>query len=180
MQQARQHIFLTGFMGSGKSTLGRNLAELLHMPFTDLDQYIEEHEQKTIPFIFEQEGEKRFRAIEAACLVKVLNSSIKSVVALGGGTVCFGNNLELVKKSGFLVYIELTAADLAKRLKNSIKERPLLKNIQKEDLVKTISEKLSGRESFYREAHLTVKGLHLTAQTLQQNIIDYTTENNAY
>ncbi|HOZ88407.1 MAG TPA: shikimate kinase [Bacteroidia bacterium] len=177
MQGAQQHIFLTGFMGSGKSTLGKNLAGLLQLNFIDLDSYIETHEKKTIPLIFEQQGETGFREIENACLIEVLKVQPTSVIALGGGAICSARNLTLVKNAGLLVYLELSATDLANRLKNDPGDRPLLKNIPNEELVQTIALKLSDRELFYRQAHLTVNGSDLSAATLQQKIIDFKKEN---
>src|SRR4051812_6283062 len=101
-----QHIFLTGFMGSGKSTAGAKLATVLKRKFIDLDAYIEKRENRTIIQIFEEETEEGFRKIESDSLLEICKYK-DLVVSLGGGTVCFNNNLEVIKSNGTLVYIEL-------------------------------------------------------------------------
>lgn len=162
-------------MGSGKSTTGKRLAKKLDLHFVDLDHYIEQRENKTIDFIFSQEGEESFRNIEAYSLVEVLYLVEPTVVALGGGTICFGNNLQLVKNKGLLIYLELTVSELADRLKRSQKKRPLLKQIKDEDLTDFISNKLKLREPFYRQAQLIVKGTKLSADVLAAQILEYNT-----
>jgi shikimate kinase len=172
-----QHVFLTGFMGSGKTTAGKKLATLLKTRFIDLDDYIEKRENRTIPAIFEEEGEAKFREVEKNYLAEILRLKDPHVISLGGGTVCFNNNLETVKKNGHLIYIELPVAVLADRIKQSKLTRPLLKNLSARELIKNIEEILAERRKFYEQAHIIVNGLNLTPQLLRQKLIDSVQEN---
>jgi len=172
----KQHVFLTGFMGSGKTTAGKTLAPLLKTRFIDLDEYIEKKSKRSIPEIFEEEGEAKFREIETACLNELLKFKDPHVFSLGGGTVCFNANLEAIKKNGALIYIELPVPALVTRISESKDTRPLLKNLSPEDLSTHISEILSEREKFYKQAHITVNGLNLTPQLIQQKLIGFQQE----
>lgn len=173
-----ENIFLSGFMGSGKTTLGKKLAQLLRINFVDLDKYIEQKCNKSISQLFIQEGEEAFRIIEQQCLIEVLNNHQRSVISLGGGTVCFFDNLDKVKQSGLLIYLQLPAKVLAERIKKSKTIRPLLQNLKADELITTIDTKLKNRQSFYEQAHIITNGLNLTAQLLQHNIIEYKKKNN--
>lgn len=170
-QQRQQHVFLTGFMGSGKTTAGRKLAALLGLPFTDLDRYMEQHSGKSIPELFrEEEGEERFRELESLCLSEVIALPGPRVIALGGGTVCFHKNLEQVKHAGTLVYIELPATVLADRLRSAKEARPLLEGLAPEALPAYIETLLARRRPFYEQAQVTVSGLSLSPQTIRQHL----------
>lgn len=171
------HVFLTGFMGSGKSTAGKKLAALLKTPFTDLDEYLEKKENRTIPEIFQQDGEQKFREIETSCLNEVLRLKSPGIVSLGGGTVCFNNNLESIKKNGALIYIELSPAVLADRIRQSKTTRPVLKNLSPEELIKNIEELLADRKKYYEQAHITVNGLNLTPHFIRQKLLAFSTQN---
>lgn len=159
-------------MGSGKSQLGKKLAALLGIGFTDLDHLISLEEKRTVPEIFRQEGEGEFRRLERVYLERIIGESKISVVALGGGTVCFNDNLALVKEAGILIYIELNAAALFDRLKNSGQQRPLLFGLSGEALLKKITDLLQERKTFYEQAHVTIKGVNLSAQALYNQIIE--------
>ena len=168
----RSRTFLCGFMGSGKSTLGKKTAALLNSPFIDLDAYIENQTGKSIPEIFKQGGETAFRKIESDCLKEVISSLDSVFVSLGGGTVCSEKNLDLIKNSGLLIYLELPNKALAKRLTDSKNKRPLLSNLNENELLNFIDKKMQEREPFYTKAHLTVNALNLTPHQLQQRILD--------
>lgn len=174
-----QHVFLTGFMGSGKTTAGKTLAALLKTRFIDLDEYIEKKENRTIAIIFEEQGEAAFREIESLCLQEVMRYKDPHVISLGGGTVCFNSNLETIKQHGTLIYIELPVAVLADRIKQSKFTRPLLKSLSPEELIQNIEEILSERKKFYEQAHITVNGLNLTPQLVQQKILAFTKEHSS-
>jgi shikimate kinase len=165
------HVFLTGFMGSGKTTLGKKLGRIMNYPFIDLDDYIMTKEGKTITQIFEESGELAFRNLEALCLEKVLEKEEPSVIALGGGTICFGTNLAKVRHAGLLIYIELPAATLASRLGQGKTPRPLLKGIHESEMQRAIEALLQQRKKFYTQAHIILNGLNLTPHHLHQAIL---------
>jgi shikimate kinase len=153
-------IFLIGFMGSGKSVSGRKLASNLGLSFADLDTLIEQNYKMSIPGIFSQFDETVFRKLET----KVLNEFVEGddfVLSCGGGTPCFNNNMELIKNSGISIYIKLSPKALADRLLKSKTKRPLIKNIEPEQLVPKIEEMLILREKFYSQSDITVEGLNL-------------------
>lgn len=168
-----ERIFLCGFMGCGKSTHGKKLAAILKRPFIDLDQYIQKQENKTIQFIFDNEGEDEFRRLETKCLQEIIELHKTSVISLGGGTVCFNNNVELIKQNGLLIYIEMPATALAQRLANSKQNRPLLKPLSSDQLLSFIENKLSERNVFYKQAHVIADGINLNYLQLHQLIESY-------
>ena len=118
------HILLIGFMGAGKSTVGRLVAEQLGLPFTDIDSLIERQEGRSVSAIFEADGEQAFRALEARA-VESLSTAPASVVACGGGVVLSDSNRALLKTLGTVVYLRVTAAETLARVGNS-STRPLL------------------------------------------------------
>ncbi len=164
-------------MGSGKTTAGKALATLLKTRFIDLDEFIEKKEGRDIPTIFEEEGEAKFREIETKRLQEILKLKDPHVISLGGGTVCFNDNLELIKKQGTLLYIDLPVNVLAERIKESKFTRPLLKNLSSEELINNIEEILTERKKFYEQAHILINGLNLTPQLILQKLGVYEKEN---
>jgi shikimate kinase len=168
------HIFLTGFMGSGKSTHGKRLAKLCDAPFKDLDHEIAARLQKSIPEIFEQQGETYFREQESNILKALISElTTPTVISLGGGTVCFYDNLQVVKENGLLIYLETNEHALRRRLVDSRNQRPLLKGMSEEEVLEFIRKKIKEREEFYRQAHITVNGLNLTTPVLWEKIEAY-------
>lgn len=161
-------------MGSGKTTLGKKLASLNSMAFTDLDVFIEQQEQQSIPEIFEREGETTFRKKETLWLTEILKRETPEVIALGGGAVCFNDNLEKLKLRGLLIYLEMPVTALADRLMGAKDTRPLIKGRTTEEITQTIKELLDQRSGYYRQAHLTVNALNLNAKLLQQHILEFT------
>jgi shikimate kinase len=157
-------IFLVGYMGSGKSATGRILAEKLGMDFIDFDRYIEKGTGKTVATIFETEGEEKFRLLEQEYL-KIVAAKENTVIALGGGTPCFHNNMELINRSGASVYIETPAHILAKRLIRSKTSRPLIRGKNEEELKLFIEANLENRNPFYRQADHTVP---VVSQTIEE------------
>lgn len=158
-------IFLIGFMGSGKTTLGRKLAQYLQHEFVDVDKQIEAKIGMSIAHYFHLHGEEAFRKLER----EVLQSSTyphNAVIATGGGAPCYADNLEWMQRCGKVVYLSLPPRALANRLKNSKTERPLLKDLEDEELVDFISQKLAEREVFYNRAKYIISGIDLTAEKL--------------
>lgn len=150
-------IFLIGYMGCGKSTMGRKLSQMLDIAFIDLDKYIEEKYFKTIPQIFEQEGEDEFRRKEQAALKEVADFE-DVIVATGGGAPCFFNNMDMMNKAGLCVFLDVDAAELASRLIHSKTERPLIKGKSTEELEDFIEGMMVRRRPFYEKAKCILKG----------------------
>ncbi|HFC01185.1 MAG TPA: shikimate kinase [Phaeodactylibacter sp.] len=149
-------IFLIGFMGSGKTYTGRRMAKMLGRDFIDLDEYIEAKEGRTISAIFAQEGEDYFRKIEKKCLHEMKKKS-NAIIATGGGTPCFFDNMDWMNRNGRTVYLETPAETLLQRLKNEKEKRPLLKNFSTKELRLFIKNKLKEREAFYHKAEITIE-----------------------
>jgi shikimate kinase len=159
-------IFLLGFMGSGKSTLGKELSAKIAYSFIDLDSEIEEKAGKNISSIFETDGEEKFRELEHQCLMDTLIND-NCVIATGGGTPCFFNNMDIINENGFAIYIKFNAGVLASRLYNAKSERPLLKNIKTQsELQRRIEQLLEIREEFYEQSSMIVEGMSMDAKRL--------------
>jgi len=168
-------VYIIGFMGSGKSTMGRKLAALMGWTFIDLDHKIEEVAGKTIPRIFAEDGEEHFRKIESEVLER-LDNTHNMIVSTGGGTPCHGNNLDFMKMTGVVVYLKMNPDQLVGRLLNSSGERPLLKDVPDEKLLLFIENKLLQREKWYNKADIVVDGLSLNLELLK-SIINSKVEN---
>lgn len=157
-------------MGSGKSTHGKKLASLLKREFIDLDNFIVSKYGMTIDDLFAQKGEKEFRNIESKELTNIINIDKAMIVSLGGGTPCFNNNIELIKRSGLLIYIQMDAKSLANRLMNAKSSRPLIKNKSNDELLFFISDTLKNREIYYNQAQIIINGINLDEHKIKQAI----------
>jgi shikimate kinase len=146
-------IFLIGFMGSGKSHTGRELAELLQRPFVDLDQAIEADAGLDIPAIFASKGEAYFRELERDCL-RTMTGPPHRVVACGGGTPCYFDNMAWMNEQGLTIYLRASAELLAERLLKGRAKRPLLQGLSPEQLPAFITEKLAARTPYYMQANV--------------------------
>jgi shikimate kinase len=151
-------IYLIGFMGSGKTTHGKTIARMMGYEFLDLDEWIVRKEGKTIPEIFSEKGESRFRELETEALLAT-NQLHNVVIATGGGLPCHGNNMQLLKASGLTIYLKLTPEALLSRLRESKTKRPLLEGKSDADMYETIRNMLHEREPWYSQAHMTIDGL---------------------
>jgi shikimate kinase len=147
-------IVLLGYMGSGKSTVGQELAKALKLPFKDLDQEIETQIGVSVSEIFDQKGELFFRKKETAVLEQLLTSSAGFVLALGGGTPCYGNNMGLIEAENTATsfYLKAKVVELTLRLKNGQEQRPLLAGRSEADLMEFIGKHLFERMPFYERA----------------------------
>ncbi|MBB6501290.1 shikimate kinase [Pedobacter cryoconitis] len=163
-------IFLIGFMGCGKSTLGRKLATKLGYDLIDLDHQLEKITGVTVADYFAAHGEEAFRKLESDTL-KDLEYPKNCIIATGGGTPCFFDNIEWMNANGTTVYIEMPAPALAKRLESGIAKRPLLRNLTPEGVVEFIENKLAEREGFYTKAQLILSGINLTADAIRAEIL---------
>ena len=151
-------IFLIGYMGSGKTTVGQLLATQLGYSFIDMDNHIEGKLFKSVSQIFAELGEDQFRLLEKQCLHEVAEFD-QVIISTGGGVPCFFDNMEYMNKQGVTVYLKLSSADLAERLEQShANKRPLLANRKGEELLHFISEELVKREPFYSQAAFSVSG----------------------
>jgi shikimate kinase len=160
-------IFLIGFMGSGKTTLGRKLAPRLGYEFIDLDHTVEAQEGMTIAEYFSKFGEEAFRRLES----KVLRQTpypANAVISTGGGLPCFFDNMEWMNNHGKTIYIKLSPKTLADRLQKEKDKRPVLREHKGDDLVAFIEGKLHERDGFYNQASIITDGLNLTAERLEQ------------
>lgn len=151
-------IYLIGFMGSGKTSHGKQIARMMGYDFLDMDHWIAEKEGKSIPEIFSEEGESRFRELETAA-IKETDQLQKVIIATGGGLPCHGENMQKMKSSGLTIYLKLTPKALLSRLKVSKTKRPLLEGKSEEEMYATICEMLVGREPWYSQADMTIEGL---------------------
>lgn len=148
-------IFLIGYMGAGKTTLGRALARDLGVEFIDLDWYIEDRFHARIPDIFAREGEQRFREIEQRMLQEVAQFE-DVVIACGGGTPCFFDNMDFINAHAASVYLKATPEVLEAHLRMGKTVRPLLQGKTPEQLHAYIEQSLAQREPFYSKATYTL------------------------
>jgi shikimate kinase len=153
------NLFLIGFMGCGKSTIGKHLADHLQKKLIDLDAFIEAQQQKKITEIFASDGEAAFRLIEHDALLDVSRSG-NQIVSVGGGAPCFHNNMQWMNQNGITIYLKLSAKALTERLnslpKHARDSRPLIANKTKEELYDFICIMLEKREHFYNQSKLIV------------------------
>lgn len=148
-------IFIVGYMGAGKSTLGRKLAQLLQRDFIDTDIFIENRFRKSVSDIFAQEGEAIFRSREK-CVIEELSSFPNAVIATGGGLPCFYENMELMKSSGITIYLKLSAPVLAERIELCKRTRPTVRHLSGEDLLQHICKALEERSFYYEKASFII------------------------
>ena len=147
-------IILIGYMGAGKTTIGRALAKELEVPFYDLDWYIESRRHKTVAQIFAEDGEEAFRRIEHNMLHEVAEFE-DVVISCGGGTPCFFDNIDYMNAQGQVVYLKAEPQVLIEHLKMARTERPLLKGKTPEQLEAFITEQVQAREAYYDKARYT-------------------------
>jgi len=151
-------LILVGYMGSGKSTVGKRLAKRLDMRFLDLDDYIQEKTKSTIADIFATKGEIYFRTLETQCIQEVLALDENFVLALGGGTPCYGTNMELMNAAARTIYLSGSLNYIYERLavpKRKAK-RPLIAHIGHADLKEFIAKHLFERRPYYEKAHYQI------------------------
>jgi shikimate kinase len=172
-QEKKSVVFLAGFMGSGKSTIGPILANTLGYEFVDLDALIEQREHEKIGKIFSDKGENYFRSVERS-LVAELSLRPHIVVSLGGGTIIHQPTLDTIKQHGILIYLKANAEQIYRRLRPK-GDRPLLRTpegvlMDDEQLKTRINELLTQRSPYYEQAHIIMqtddKKIGLTIDTL--------------
>lgn len=159
-------IFLVGFMGCGKTHWGVALSRKLQLPFFDLDKAIEEKEEKSISAIFAEMGEEYFRLLEKDVLYLLTESHESFVMATGGGTPCFFNNIDYMKSRGTTVWINSSIDSLYSRLVKEKEKRPLISNLQDDELRSFIVKKFADRKIFYQQADVILSEDDVTLERL--------------
>lgn len=148
-------VILVGFMGSGKTTLGKKIANRLEIPFIDSDAEIEAHFGKSISEIFVEFGESHFREIESE-YIDALDLREEFVLATGGGMPCFANNMDRLNLLGTSFYLERSPKELTNRLMNAKAKRPLVEGMEDAELLQYVENTLLKREEYYQKAHITL------------------------
>jgi len=164
-------IFLIGFMGSGKSTLGAQLARHLNYQFVDMDQLIEDTAEMSISKIFNEHGEEVFRKWEYDILLELCRRE-KLVISTGGGAPCHSQMMDLMNAHGTTIYLKLAPEALQNRLIRTKTERPLIKGKSDAELLEFITGLLEKREKFYNQATHIVDGINLRADSLTRLLQD--------
>jgi shikimate kinase len=166
------HIVLLGYMGSGKSTIGKLLSSQTGQPFLDLDEYICQKEKRSISEIFAQKGEIYFRKKEHEYLKEVLENKQDMILSLGGGTPCYGNNMELILQYNTLsVYLKASIQTLTERLLKHKNSRPLIASLEDELVPEFIAKHLFERRFFYEQASQTIVIDHKSAMEIAAAIL---------
>ena len=164
-------IFLIGYMGSGKSTAGKLLADKLNLSFVDFDKYIEKQTGKTIAEIFDQGGEEKFRMLEHEHLQQLIPKE-KVVISLGGGTPCFYNHMELINKNGISIYLDVETDDLVTRLSRARNKRPLIQGLNEVDLRFFVEANLEKRMTYYQQANIIIKSGKKKVEEITEEMVN--------
>ena len=146
-------------MGSGKSVIGKKLSEVLNYNYLDLDEYIQLKESKTIRDIFEGKGEIYFRKIESTYLKEIIEDTYNTVISLGGGTPCYGENMSIIKTAdnASSIYLKTSISVLSERLFSEKDHRPLISHIQnKDELIEFIGKHMFERSPYYTQSDFTI------------------------
>ncbi len=170
-ERNKRMVFLIGFMGAGKSFVGRKIASSLGWNYIDLDQYIETVQEKNISSIFEQEGEAAFRKIEKACLQEVILKFNQVIVSTGGGAPCFDNNIDLMNEFGVTIFISKPVPSLIQNLRKGMEKRPLIDGMSLDELTDFVTQKLEQRKLDYGQAKFVIHDYH--NQDLLDKIEEY-------
>ena len=168
-------LFLIGFMGSGKTYWGKLWAQQTGMRFYDLDEVIEQQEGTTIAHLFATNGEAWFRKKETAALHSFAGKD-NCIIACGGGTPCFNNNMQWMNTNGSTVYLDASAAQIVERLQTETDKRPLVKGLQSDELYNFVTQKLNERTAFYSQANNILPVAAVTADTITQLLQTHTHE----
>lgn len=166
----KQLLFLVGMPGSGKSTEGKKLSKFLGWNFVDLDRLIENEIGSSISNIFETEGEAYFRAVEKKALHQCFELN-HTVIACGGGTPCFSDNMDEINKHGISIYLKANSAFLCSRIHDNNVTRPMFKGLVEDEILQKVQNLLQTREGFYRKAQLIIELPIKDTKSLHTNIL---------
>ncbi len=163
-------VFLIGYMGCGKSTIGRKLSQRLSLPLVDTDKVIEQREGMAIVDIFAKSGERAFRDMERALLVELIESGESTIVSTGGGLPMWFDNMELMNLSGAVVFLSRSVDNIISRLSQRGREkRPKIRGLNDEELKEFMDNDLAGRLPFYNKASIVLDVEHMC----DDEIIDF-------
>lgn len=169
-------IILLGYMGCGKSTIAQNLSKATNIPYLDLDKCIEKKANLTINEIFQSYGEIHFRKLEHEIFQELLQSSEDIIIGLGGGTPCYANNHELLKGDGVVsIYLKASIDTLYNRLIHNKSKRPLIANMNEEEMREFIAKHLFDRSFYYNHALYKVSVDNKTVEETVSDILDILT-----
>ena len=159
-------------MGAGKTVIGRRIAKSLNLSFYDLDEEIESRYKMSVSAIFQKYDEACFRKLETTVL-ESFSKQDNFVLSCGGGTPCFGNNMEMMNSIGTTIYIKLPVCELAGRIANSYHKRPLTEGKTMKELTEYVTTTLAAREPFYSMAKITVDGAGTDKDGLEERIMKF-------
>ncbi|NIG57652.1 shikimate kinase [Chitinophaga sp. Cy-1792] len=162
-------IYLLGFMGAGKSYWGKQLADHWNLPYYDLDEVIVETEEMAISDIFATKGEDYFRERESM-LLRELSKQDNVLISCGGGTPCFQDNMDFMNEKGITVWINPSVEVMVERLSRKKAKRPLIQDLEDEDLVDFVEKKLAERLQFYQQSRHIIASDNITLETFTKNI----------
>ena len=166
-----RNVFLIGYMGVGKTTVGKLLSIDLGMEFIDLDKYIEKRYRKSIPELFEKKGEAGFRKIECEMLREIATFQ-NVLISTGGGAPCFFDNMNLMNKMGITIYIKASVDQLVSRLLSSKNVRPLVQNKTPDELREFVKQHLAQRENYYSKASIIYENKQLVSRAHVSETVD--------
>ncbi len=169
---AADKIFLIGMMGAGKTYWAQKMAKWNKCVGYDLDALIEMNEEKTIAEIFEEEGEEYFRKVEAKIL-RWFKEKKKFIIATGGGTPCFQENMSWMKKEGLVIWLDPSLEVLVNRLSLEKQQRPLIASLNDNEIAAFIENKLVERHSYYAQAHYRINTDSMNEASMKKLIAKY-------
>lgn len=179
MTYTMKHLFLVGYMGCGKSTLGRKLARRLEMEFADTDVLIEQQEGATVADLFQYEGEERFRELEYGVLNQLIVNDAVTVISTGGGLPVWKDNMERMNDSGVTVFLHRSAEQIVHRLSPyGRQKRPRLRGLNDQELLAFMMHDMEVREAFYSQATLTIECDGISDDEVVGQIVEYMTKIN--
>ena len=161
-------------MGSGKSHWGKLWAAEYKLGFIDIDEEIEIAERKSVSEIFASKGETYFRSVEAAML-RTYKTESSSIIACGGGTPCFHDNMKWMNEHGLTIYLSATPEEILRRLMKTQQQnqRPLISKLNQAELLFFIEKKMKEREPFYNQANIILDSMDITEHTFEEKILPY-------